>query len=61
MDFRARDTRSGLLASGAFDILWSSHYVRSRFADRLAGSALGKLPLKSGAMEASLWLAPRQR
>jgi len=63
-DWRGYNEQSavaGLLASGAFEILWSSHYLRSRFGDRLAGSAPGKLPLKSGAMEASLWLAPRQR
>lgn len=50
---------AGLLASGAFKILWSSAYVRSRLGARLAGSPLGALPLKDGAMEASLWLAPR--
>ena len=61
-DWRGYNEQSaiaGLLASGAFEILWSSHYVRTRFGARIAGSKLGSLPLKSGAMEASLWLAPR--
>lgn len=44
-----------LLRSGA-ELLWSSHYVRSRMADRLARGPLSVLPLKPGAMETALWL-----
>lgn len=62
-DWRGYNEQSavaGLIASGAFDIVWSSHYVRTRLARRLAASPLGDLPLKEGAIETSLWLAPRQ-
>ncbi len=50
---------AGLIASGGFQILWSSHYVRSRMKERLDASPLAALPLiKAGAMETSLWLGP---
>jgi len=38
--------------------VWSSHYVRTRMGARIAASPLGQLPLKDGAIETSLWLAP---
>lgn len=44
-----------LLRSGA-ELIWSSHYVRSRMADRLAAGPLAGLPLKRGALETALWL-----
>lgn len=58
--YNEQNAVAGLIASGAYDILWASHYVRARFGDRLAASPLGQLALKPGAHEASLWLAPRK-
>jgi len=58
--YNEQNAVAGLIASGAFDILWSSHWVRTRLAERLAASPLGALPLKPGAIETSLWLAPRR-
>jgi predicted O-methyltransferase YrrM len=48
-----------LLESGAFDALWSSHYVATRLPDALARSAAARFPLVPGARESSLWLRKR--
>jgi len=56
--YNEQNAIAGVLASGAFKVIWSSHYVRTRMKDRLAGSPLNDLPLKEGAVETSLWLAP---
>lgn len=57
--YNEQNAMAGLIASGAFEVVWSSHYVRTRLADRLAASPLARLPLKDGALETSLWLAPK--
>jgi predicted O-methyltransferase YrrM len=48
-----------LLQGGAFGLLFSSHLVTTRAADRLAASPLARLPLLPGAPESSLWLEKR--
>lgn len=45
-----------LIASGGYDLLFASRYVRTRMAERVAGGVIGRLPLVEGAFEASLWL-----
>jgi hypothetical protein len=44
------------LAGGGWRILWSSRYVATRLAARVAASPLAALPLPVGAFESSLWL-----
>jgi predicted O-methyltransferase YrrM len=48
-----------LLQGGAYEILFSSHFMTTRRADRLAASPLSRLPLVEGARETSLWLQKR--
>jgi len=50
---------AGLLASECYDLLWSSHYARSRLADQLQLRGLNQIPLEAGALETSLWLIKR--
>ncbi len=45
-----------LVASGAAEILFSSHYAVSRMPDTLAGTVVARLPLAPDALETSLWL-----
>jgi predicted O-methyltransferase YrrM len=55
---------AALIESGAFEVLWSSHYVATRLPDALARSAASRFPLVPGARESSLWLrkvTPRRR
>ncbi|MFH1804492.1 MAG: class I SAM-dependent methyltransferase [Pseudomonadota bacterium] len=47
---------AALLAGGGFEVLWSSHYAKTRLADLLAGSIAPAIPLPGGALETSLWL-----
>lgn len=55
--YNEQNAVAGLIASGAYDVLWSSHYVRTRMAERLG--PLAALPFNEGAIETSLWLTPR--
>jgi predicted O-methyltransferase YrrM len=45
-----------LLQGGGWAIRFSSHYLASRHAGRLAQGVIGELPLQPGAIEGSLWL-----
>ena len=45
-----------LLHGGGYRLLWSSHYLATRHADRLQQGIVGELPLGAGAFEGSLWL-----
>ncbi len=56
--YNEQNAVAALIAGGALDILWSSHYVATRLKGRLAKSPLSALPLNKGAIETSLWLAP---
>jgi hypothetical protein len=47
---------AALLASGAYEPLFSSAYVTHHMAEALAGSCVADLPLVKGAHESSLWL-----
>jgi predicted O-methyltransferase YrrM len=47
---------AALLKNGRWRPLFASHYAATRLADRVAASAVGKLPLPAGAIESSLWL-----
>lgn len=47
---------AALLSDPRWRIVWSSHYVRTRLAHRLAGTVLQQLPVPAGAFESSLWL-----
>jgi predicted O-methyltransferase YrrM len=44
------------LLAGAAEPLFASHYVLTRMAASLAGTAIERLPLPDGAIEGSLWL-----
>ena len=45
-----------LLQGGAFELVWSSHYVATRMAAMVAASPIASLPLPESAIEASIWL-----
>ena len=47
---------AALLQGGAYEIVFASHYARTRLAPRMAASVLAHLPLVAGAHESSLWL-----
>ena len=47
---------TGLVTGGGWEVLFASHYVATRMADRLADTVIGRLPLLPGARESSLWL-----
>ena len=58
-DWRGYNEQLGvaaLLQGGSYRVLWSSHYVATRMAEAVAASLAGRLVLKPGAHEASLWL-----
>ena len=50
---------AALIGSGAYDVLFSSHWVVSRHPDWVASGVVGGLPLPPGARETSLWLRKR--
>ena len=45
-----------LLQGGAWRLEFSSHFVRTRMAARVAAAVLARLPLLPGAIEGSVWL-----
>ena len=45
-----------VLLHGGYRLVWSSHWVATRLANRLATSVVARLPLPQGAPESSLWL-----
>ncbi len=45
-----------LLTGGGWQPLFASHYVATRLRHVLQAGRVGRLPLKSGALETSLWL-----
>lgn len=47
------------LAAGGLEPLFSSHYTRTRLADRVARSAAARIPVSAGAYETSLWCVKR--
>jgi len=47
---------AAMLSDPRWRILWSSRYVRTRLAQRLAGTVIDELPVVAGAFESSLWL-----
>jgi predicted O-methyltransferase YrrM len=61
-DWRAYNEQLGvaaLMQGGSYQLIWSSHYAATRLADAVAASAAGRLELKEGARETSLWMAKR--
>ena len=57
--YNEQNAVAALISSGAYDVLWSSHYVATRLKDRLDSSGLRDLPRSENAIETSLWLLPR--
>ena len=47
---------AGLLHGGGYAVRFSSHYLATRQAGRVAQGVVGQLPLAAGAWESSLWL-----
>jgi hypothetical protein len=57
--WRAYNEQQGvlpLMATGAYQPLFSSVWTRQRFAERLARSVVARLPMPQEAMSTSLWL-----
>ena len=48
---------AALLQGGGFRLIWSSRYAVTRMAAAVTAGVAGRLALKAGAHEASLWLA----
>jgi hypothetical protein len=48
-----------LLHTGAWSLLWSSHWLATRQKDCIVASPLGSLPRRPGVFESSIWLARR--
>ena len=44
-----------LLEDSSTDVLWASHYVRTRMQDDVNNSIAGRIEMPSGAIESSLW------
>lgn len=47
---------AALLGSGGWKVIFSSHFVATRMADRVMAGVVGRLPLPQGARETSLWM-----
>jgi hypothetical protein len=47
---------AALMQGGGYRLLWSSRYVATRMAERLAGHVASRLELPDGAFESSVWL-----
>jgi Methyltransferase domain len=45
-----------LITSGAYDVLFASHYMTKRQANMMADGVVGELPSVPGSLPASLWL-----
>ena len=61
-DWRGYNEQLGvlpLLCDARWEVMFSSHYVATRMAGAVAGSAVAALPLPSEAHETSLWLRAR--
>lgn len=50
---------AALIGGGGFDLVFSSRWVASRRPERLAVGLVGRIPLRHGAFETSLWLRRR--
>lgn len=50
---------AALLQGEGYEIVFSSHWVASRWPERLAQGCIERLPLRPGARETSLWLRKR--
>jgi len=50
---------AALLTTGAWQPLFSSHFMVSRHAERVGAGIIGRLPLQPGARETSLWMVRR--
>jgi predicted O-methyltransferase YrrM len=48
-----------LLQGGGYEVLFASHFMLTRAAERVRRSPLARLPLVEGAIESSLWLVKR--
>ena len=57
--YNEQNAVAGLIACGAYEVLFASHYVATRLANRLAGSVVARLPSAPGARPAGLWLKKR--
>jgi predicted O-methyltransferase YrrM len=58
--YNEQNALPALLAFGAWRLVWASHFMTTRHANRIAEGSLGRLPLPAGAHESSLWLERRQ-
>lgn len=54
--YNEQNAVAGLLGSGGWRLLWSSHWVATRMQGEMAAAGVESLPLTAGAFESSLWL-----
>jgi hypothetical protein len=47
---------AALIQGGGYRLVWASHYVAEKMAGAVEGGVVGRLPLKPGAYEASVWV-----
>lgn len=57
--YNEQSVAATLLHSGGYDILWSSHYVRTRMGEKLTGPLFDAIKPPEGGFESSLWLRKR--
>lgn len=50
---------AAMLLCGEWQVVWSSHYTRTRMASAVKDTVIGRLPVRPDAEEASLWLEKR--
>jgi predicted O-methyltransferase YrrM len=54
--YNEQNALGGVIATGGYEVVFSSAYTVSRMAEPITGSKLSCIPLFPGAFEASLWL-----
>jgi predicted O-methyltransferase YrrM len=56
--WRGYNEQSAVMAllAGGWRVVWASHYVRTRLSEQLSDRVAGRLPMRPGALESSLWL-----
>ena len=54
--YNEQNAVAALIAAGGYDLLFASHYAKTRMLARMAASVVAELPSRSGAWPNSLWL-----
>jgi predicted O-methyltransferase YrrM len=59
--YNEQTVAGALLLGGGFEILFASHWAATRMADRVEAGPAGRIPLRPGVLETSLWLRKARR